>query len=235
RTAVARACGIGLSLALKRGEVVDVETPHGVARVHLQPVDGPRGALVLGHGAGAPQTHPFMVAAARALAERGIDVVTFNFVYMEHERGAPDRNDRLEACFAAVVADARALFPSHALAAGGKSMGGRIASQAAAKQLLGDLRALVFLGYPLHPPKQPEKLRDKHLPSVRAPMLFIQGERDPFGTPNELAPIIQSLNAKLLAIPRADHSLKTPKTQADPLPAIYDAIARFVRDAGAGA
>jgi predicted alpha/beta-hydrolase family hydrolase len=140
--------------------------------------------LILGHGAGAGQTSGFMVAFATALAERGIDIVTFNFLYSELRRRIPDPNARLESCWRAVIETVRSRITSNAdrLAIGGKSMGGRIASQVAAGEARG-LAGLVFLGYPLHPPGRPDRLRAAHLGDVKAPMLFVQGTRDPFGTP----------------------------------------------------
>ncbi len=170
--------------------------------------------LVLGHGAGADQTHHFMVTFAEGLAERGVDAVTFNFLYTEHRRKVPDRGDKLEACYRAVItAVTRAPgLSGNKLFIGGKSMGGRIASQAAADGVDG-LRGLVCLGYPLHPPGKPEQLRSKHLPRIKLPMLFVQGTRDPFGTPDELAPIIESLKPKpgVYKIEGGDHSFKVPK------------------------
>ena len=130
--------------------------------------------LILGHGAGTNQTSGFMVAFANALAERGIDVVTFNFLYSEQRRRIPDPNTRLESCWRAVIETVRdkITFRADQLAIGGKSMGGRIASQVAAGGA-GDLAGLVFLGYPLHPPGKPDRLRAAHLRDVKAPMLFV--------------------------------------------------------------
>jgi predicted alpha/beta-hydrolase family hydrolase len=153
------------------------------ARLYRAPAPRDR-TLVLAPGAGAPQTHAFMVAFAEALAARGIDVMTFDFLYTSAGRRAPDRNDKLEACWRAALEVARAEWSGRVPFIGGKSMGGRIASQLAAA---GDGAAgLVCLGYPLHPPKQPEKLRSAHLPQLALPTLVLQGRRDPFGTPDEL-------------------------------------------------
>jgi predicted alpha/beta-hydrolase family hydrolase len=144
-------------------------------------------ALILAPGAGAGQTHPFMVRAAEGLASRGVDVMTFDFLYMHARRRLPDRTDRLEACWREAIALARAELRPASLFVGGKSMGGRIASHiAAAGEPAVD--GLVLLGYPLHPPKQPEKLRVAHLAGIRAPILCIQGERDEFGAPDDLRP-----------------------------------------------
>jgi predicted alpha/beta-hydrolase family hydrolase len=137
--------------------------------------------LILGHGAGAGQTSAFMVSFATALAERGIDTVTFNFLYSEQGRRIPDPNSRLEACYRAVIATIcdREEIGSDKLVIGGKSMGGRIASQVAAAGGV-DPAGLVFLGYPLHPPGRPDRLRAAHLSAIAAPMLFVQGSRDGF-------------------------------------------------------
>jgi predicted alpha/beta-hydrolase family hydrolase len=186
--------------------------------------------LILGHGAGAGQNSSFMVMAANELARRGIDAITFNFLYTEHRRRMPDRNDRLEACYGAVIetfAD-KVIHRTHgrnALAIGGKSMGGRIASQVAAKTPL-DLAGLVYFGYPLHPPGKPDQLRAQHLPAIRAPMLFVQGSHDAFGTPDELRPILAKLgpSAELFVIEGGDHSFKVPKKAGIPQQDVYKAI-----------
>jgi uncharacterized protein len=190
--------------------------------------------LLLGHGAGAGQTSDFMVSFARELAARGIDVMTFNFLYKEQGRGAPDRNDKLEDCYRAVIAGATAIgnLQSNNLMIGGKSMGGRIASQVAAQSADG-LSGLVFLGYPLHPPGKPDQLRSEHLSRIRLPMLFVQGSRDTFGTSDELRPVIKKLKASLYSIEGGDHSFKTPKrgplSQEQVYEAAQDEIARWIK------
>src|SRR5947208_11647194 len=121
------------------------------------------------------------------------------------------------------------------LTIGGKSMGGRIASQVAAAGI-GELAGLVFLGYPLHPPGRAERLRAAHLPDINAPMLFVQGSRDAFGTPDELRPILTRLQAPaaLHVIEGGDHSFKVPKrsgvAQGDAHRAILDHIADWLRE-----
>jgi predicted alpha/beta-hydrolase family hydrolase len=193
--------------------------------------------VILGHGAGANQLHPFMVLFASGLAERGFDAMTFNFIYMEQGRHVPDPKAKLEACYRAVIEAARAhrKLKSNRVVIGGKSMGGRIASQVAADpESANEIAALVFLGYPLHPPGRPDKLRDAHLPQIKAPMLFIQGSRDAFGTPDELRAIIKRLHlpATLVAIDGGDHSLKVPKSAGIPQEQIYqntmDEIGRWL-------
>ena len=211
-----------LAIPLEAGEPVS-------ALVYAPERAGVPGAtLILAHGAGAPQTHPFMTGFARGLAHRGIEVVTFNFPYMERGRRAPDPAPRLEACYRAVigVVGDRPAAADRLLLAGGKSMGGRIASQAVA----GDAQAglspavdgLVFLGYPLHPPGRPDKRRDAHLPSITVPMLFVQGSRDAFGTPDELRPVLAGCpHAELHVVEGADHSFRMRGRSAPPAEAVH--------------
>jgi len=192
--------------------------------------------LILGHGAGAGQMSAFMVDFATELASRGIDAVTFNFFYAEQGRRAPDPNDKLEACYRAVIETVRnhKKLARNRLAIGGKSMGGRIASQVAAAGG-GDLTGLVFLGYPLHAPGKPENLRSKHLSLIKSPMLFVQGSRDAFGTADELRPIAKKLSAlaTLHVVEGGDHSLKVPKSagvaQEQVYKAVQDEIARWLK------
>jgi predicted alpha/beta-hydrolase family hydrolase len=183
--------------------------------------------LILGHGAGADQRSAFMMGFAQALAARGLDVVTFNFLYMERRRRVPDPNSRLEACYRAVIEVLRQdpRLSRNELAIGGKSMGGRIATQVAAAGV-GPLAGLVLLGYPLHPPGKPDQLRSKHLPNIAAPMLFVQGERDSFGTPEELRPILRTLTApvELYVVAGGDHSFKVPKRSGVTQKDVYEAI-----------
>jgi len=182
--------------------------------------------LILGHGAGAGQTSGFMVSFATALAARGIETVTFNFSYMEQKRRLPDSKDKLEACYRAVIETVAHRKGARArLAIGGKSMGGRIASQVAAAGAP-DVAGLVLLGYPLHPPGKKDQLRDKHLPQIKAPMLFVQGSRDAFGTPAELQPILKTLKvpAELYEIAGGDHSFKVLKSAGVPQEEGYKAV-----------
>jgi len=192
--------------------------------------------LILGHGAGAGQTSGFMVSFATALAERGIDVVTFNFLYTEYGRRVPDPNSRLESCYRRVIESVggRSTSGPLKLAIGGKSMGGRIASQVAASGV-GALAGLVFLGYPLHPPGKPQRPRAAHLPEIEAPMLFVQGSRDVFGTPDELKLIIERLEPRpdLYIVESGDHSFKVLKSagvgQREVYRAIQDRIEAWLR------
>jgi len=195
--------------------------------------------LVLGHGAGAPQTSDFMVAFAQGLADRGFPTVTFNFPYMEDGRRLPDRSETLEAAFHAVIAAVRGRADAGrgCLVIGGKSLGGRMASHVAAAGL-DDLTGLVFLGYPLHPPGQPQRLRAAHLARIREPMLFVQGTRDAFGTPDELAPLLAPLGptVRVHVVEGGDHSFAVPKRGPVPQAQVFaqaqDEIARWLRGLG---
>src|SRR5262245_3210914 len=194
-------------------------------------------ALILGHGAGAGQQSPFMVDFARALAKLGLDVLTFNFLYTQQRRKIPDRGPALEACYRSVIEAARTKVATAArfLFIGGKSMGGRIATQVAAGDPALPVTGLVLLGYPLHPPGRPTEKRDKHLPSIERPMLFVQGDRDAFGTPSELEPIVSSLRPTptLRPVAGGDHSFKVsrrdPAVQAGVYANIQQDIVSWVR------
>ena len=194
-------------------------------------------ALVVGHGAGAGQNSPFMVRTAEGLAARGIAAVTFDFPYMTARRGAPDRPPVLEQAWRDAIAQARTELGSLPLFIGGKSMGGRIASQVAAQGVdgVGILSGLVFLGYPLHPPGKPEQRRDAHLPAIAQPMLFVQGSKDAFGTADEIRALLPALQkATLHEIQNGDHSFKVsgrgaPKPD-DVLNGILDVVKSWIAD-----
>ena len=194
--------------------------------------------LVLAHGAGAGIEHPFMVTFGEYLSARGIDVVTFNFPYMEAGRRLPDPAATLEACYVRVLAELRhhAGVGRQPLFAGGKSLGGRIATHVAAQHAdrVASLRGIVCLGYPLHPPGRPERRRDVHLAAIRVPMLVVQGSRDPFGSPDELRPLLAALpsSADLVVVEEGDHSFGVPKrmglARGDVLAGAADAIASWI-------
>jgi predicted alpha/beta-hydrolase family hydrolase len=200
------------------------------------PAENSQALLVLAHGAGAGERHPFMVAMARGLAERRVDVVTFEFPYMREKRKVPDKAPVLEAAFREAVREA--LQGSHArlrqghgeavhhkLFIGGKSMGGRMATHLAAQGLDG-LSGVVVFGYPLHPPGKPNQLRVEHLPNIRVPMLVVQGARDAFGTESEIRPVFESLPAAvaLHVVADGDHSLAVPKSGRTPQKDVYATV-----------
>jgi predicted alpha/beta-hydrolase family hydrolase len=189
------------------------------------PAAAPIATYVFAHGAGAGQKHVYMKQTAERLASRGVSVVTFDFPYTARGKKVPDSGDVLEACLHAAFDAVRARTDGP-LFAGGKSMGGRMASQAAAKGFIAPA-GLVFLGYPMHPPGKAAQRRDAHLPKVKAPMLFVQGTRDVFGTPEEIAPVMPKLakGSVLLPIEGADHSHAVLKRDGVPQDQVYARIA----------
>jgi predicted alpha/beta-hydrolase family hydrolase len=198
---------------------MDLEVEGGATSAIFYPSDARSGTLlVLAHGAGAGQQHPFMVRMARGFAARGVAVVTFDFPYMHQGRRVPDRAPVLENCFRSVIQTVREWNHdlSRRLFVGGKSMGGRIATHLAAEGVEG-LAGCLALGYPLHPPGKPEQLRSKHLPSIVTPLLIVQGERDPFGTPEELRPVLAAMPSpvRLHVVSGGDHSLSVHGRAAD--------------------
>jgi len=209
------------------------------ARLYPACDDHPIGAtLILGHGAGAGQQSAFMVDFARALSALGLDLVTFNFLYTERRRRIPDRAPALEACYRAVVAAVRREVASASrwLFIGGKSMGGRIATQIAAADPDLPIAGLVLLGYPLHPPGRPDQRRDAHLPRIHRPMLVVQGSRDAFGLPGDLEPVLARVTPRpvLEVVANSDHSFKlarrNPAAQAAVYADVQAAIAGWIAE-----
>jgi uncharacterized protein len=164
--------------------------------------------LVLGHGAGAGMRSPFMTGFAEAIGGLGVATQRFDFPYMQAGRRAPDRAPVLLDAWREAFAAAGERAGGRPVFAGGKSMGGRIASTAVAEGM--PAAGLVFLGYPLHPPGRPDRLRDAHLDAVPVPMLFIQGTRDTFAQPDLLAAVLARLGprAEYLPIEGGDHSFR---------------------------
>ena len=203
-----------------------------MSQLTLYRATDPASALVLAHGAGAGQKSAWIVKAARALADRGITCATFDFPYITAGRKVPDKAPVLEAHWRAMLAEAKAAFGALPLFIGGKSMGGRIASHIAAEA--DGVRGLVFFGYPLHPPGQPDKRRDAHLPRIAQPMLFIQGSADTFGNESEMQALVPTLQrATLQVIGGGDHSLKVKggtKAVEAAFDSAIDTAAAWMRD-----
>src|SRR2546423_14895068 len=182
-----------------------------------------RWLLVLAHGAGAGMAHPFLASLAQRFAAAGVATLRYQFPYMEDKRRVPDSPELLTSTVAAAVRAAADAAPGLPFVAGGKSMGGRMTSQTAARGMLGGVRGLVFFGFPLHPPKRPGIKRAEHLADVKAPMLFLQGTRDEFADLVLLRPIVGKLGSRatLQVIEGADHSFhvlkRSGKSDADVL------------------
>ena len=186
--------------------------------------------LVLGHGAGAPMTHPFMERLAAALAGEGISTLRYNFAYMEAGRKWPDYIRRLLAVVRSALVAGRECAAGLPLLAGGKSMGGRMTSTLVAEQAQDaggagarDVRGLVFFGFPLHAPGRRESVRGEHLADVPCPMLFHQGTRDRLADLELLRPVLELIGqrATLHVVEGGDHSLgmlkRSGRTQDDVL------------------
>jgi predicted alpha/beta-hydrolase family hydrolase len=190
---------------------ITVDETHRVSGL-LQVPRNARACYVLAHGAGAGMTHPFMAAIADGLFDRGVATLRYQFPYMEQGGKRPDAPKLAQATVRAAVAEASNLVPKLPLIAGGKSFGGRMTSQAQAKDPLPGVRGLAFLGFPLHPPKQPSDTRGEHLARVQIPMLFLQGARDTFAEPEFLNPLVERLGslATLCLLRDADHSFHVP-------------------------
>jgi len=186
--------------------------------------------IVLAHGAGAPMDHEFMTIVAEGLADHGFRVVRFEFPYMALRRQTgkkrpPDREPVLRKTWLDVI---ESLGPPESIIIGGKSMGGRIASLIADEA---QVAGLVCLGYPFHPTGKPDKLRTAHLKSLAIPALILQGERDPFGRPEEVETYGLPRRLKLQWLPDGDHSFKPRKasghTLDENLVAAITAMAEF--------
>ena len=193
----------------------------------------PIASFVIAHGAGAGQASPFMTKFARGMVERGISAATFDFPYMKAGRKVPDKAEVLEACWRDAIGAANKEFGNVPLFIGGKSMGGRIASQVAAGEHA-PIKGLIYLGYPLHPPGKPQQLRDAHLPKIAEPMLFVQGSRDAFGTVAEIRELLPRLQqATVYEVAGGDHSLKVTgrgRTADQVMAEVMDAVAAWIRD-----
>ncbi len=223
----------------------------------------PVALLVLGHGAGAPMTHPFMEHLAAALAGEGISTLRYNFAYSEAGRRRPDHIRRLLAVVRSALRAGRECAAGLPLLAGGKSMGGRMTSTLvaedaslpesaadarvqragaagsaggqSARAIPGDLRGLVFFGFPLHAPGRRESVRGDHLADVPCPMLFHQGTRDRLADLDLLRPLLERIGprATLHVVEGGDHSLgmlkRSGRTRDDVLAEVAGVTRRWAR------
>lgn len=209
---------------------IDTGTKAGAVSGILNLPKGADALLVFAHGAGAGMRHSFMERMSELLGEQGIGTLRYQFPYMEAGRKQPDRPATLEATVRAAVAAAAAAAPGLPLFAGGKSMGGRMTSGAAANALIPGVRGLVFFGFPLHPPKSPGVARAEHLARVAVPMLFIQGTRDSLADLTLIRDVLGQLGqrAVLHIVEGGDHSFHVPKrsgrTDADALVEIVTTV-----------
>ena len=201
------------------------QIPVGTATVtalhYLPPHADPRARLVLAHGAGAGMHHAFLAAIAGGLADRGVATLRFEFPFMQQGARRPDPPAVAQAAVRAAVHEAARRLPQVPLFAGGKSFGGRMTSQAQALGALPGVHGLAFLGFPLHPAKQPSDTRARHLGDVQVPMLFLQGTHDALASLDLLQAVVHRLGSRatLHLAEGADHSFHVParsgRTDAD--------------------
>lgn len=196
------------------------------------PADDARWLYLFAHGAGAGIRHVFMEELAQRLAQRRIATVRWELEYMTAKRRRPDPAASCERQAREVCTEVAERWPELALCAGGKSMGGRMTSQAHAKAPLPGVRALAFFGFPLHPAGAPARTRGEHLRAISLPMLFVSGARDALAEPALLAATLAELpSATLYQIPGADHGLDVPKSRRGdhhPLDLAADSLAGFL-------
>jgi predicted alpha/beta-hydrolase family hydrolase len=193
----------------------------------------PATLVVYAPGAGSSLSDPFGSYLASRLPDAGYALLRFQFPYTEAGRRMPDPNSVLEATWRAVIETARTL--SSALAVGGRSMGGRIASQVVAQGV--EVAGLALLAYPLHPPGKPERSRDEHLSAIAIPTLFCSGTRDTFATPDELrAAAAKVPGSTVHFLEGADHGFRiakaTGRTRQDVWQEACDALLAFLRALG---
>lgn len=211
---------------------VPVGDAHVSAVYEAATTDAQVGVFVCAHGAGGNMSDRGMLTTANAMRKAGLGVVRFNFLYKERKSGRPDAMPLLGTTTDAVVTRARAELAPSKLFIGGRSMGGRAASMMAADGYNAD--GLILLAYPLHPPGQPEKIRDAHLPRITMPVLCFNGTRDEFCTPELMERALTTVTApwEMHWEQGADHSFHVLKssgrTDAQVMESIGDVTRRWI-------
>jgi predicted alpha/beta-hydrolase family hydrolase len=215
-----------MDLQLRVGETIGA-----VSGILLRPADA-WAVYVLAHGAGAGMRHRFIESVAQALAGRGIATLRYQFPYVEAGSRRPDPPGVLEATVRAAVARAGELVPDLPLVAGGKSLGGRMTSNAMARRPMDGVLGLVFLGFPLHPAGQPAITRAEHLDAVPVPMLFLQGTRDDLADLGLITSVCSRLGerATLHVVDGADHSFGVLKRSGRTGGAVMEEIVSTITD-----
>ena len=195
---------------------IEIEVPSGAVTGALAVPRGAIATLALAHGAGGTLDSPFLSGFTRALNDEKVATLRFNFRYSETGRRSPDPERVLREVWIAAFAAAGRLGKRKPVFVGGKSLGGRIASMCTADGEI-DPAGVVFVGYPLHPPGKPEKVRDAHLGAIEVPMLFLQGTADPFARSEVLAPVLRRLGKRAVYVPvdGGDHSFRVKGAKRD--------------------
>jgi hypothetical protein len=217
-------------------ESLRIDTVKGPVSARYARPRSPFATIVVAHGAGAGMDHPFLVGFARGCVEEGLATLRFNFPYVESGRRSPDTEAVLRDAWRAAFEAAVARRKREPVWASGKSLGGRIASMAAADGEIAPA-GLVFLGYPLHPPGKPERVRDEHLYRVGVPMLFLQGTSDPFASAEVLLRVVEKIGdrARLVPFEGGGHSFEVRGARRDPREvgaSLAPHAAAFIRDRG---
>ncbi|GAB3271971.1 alpha/beta hydrolase family protein [Arthrobacter pigmenti] len=202
-----------------------------ISGIYARP-ESPFATIVVAHGAGAGMEHPFMSGFTRAMNDAGAATLRFNFPYREAGKKFPDRPPKAIATWRVVMAEAASRSGGEPLWAAGKSFGGRMASMAVAEGM--EAAGLIYLGYPLHPPGKPDKVRDEHLYGLTLPMLFLQGTRDAFATTDKLEAVVDGIgrSAVLHWVDGGDHSFNVAgnKRPAEEVGAsLAGRVAEFIR------
>jgi uncharacterized protein len=215
-------------------ETLQIGTVKGTVSAKYARPRSPFATIVVAHGAGAGMDHPFLVGLARACLEEGMATMRFNFPFIESGRRSPDTEAVLRDTWRAVFDASWARRKREPVWASGKSLGGRLASMCAADAEIRPA-GLVFLGYPLHPPGKPERIRDEHLYRVEVPMLFLQGTSDPFASPDLLRGVVEKLGDRATLVPfeGAGHSFEVRGQKRDPREigaSLAPHAAAFIRD-----
>lgn len=215
-------------------ERIDIDTGHGMVGGAMAWPDGPRAVVVVAHGAGQGMDAPILTGFTASLNDAFVATLRFNFPYMEAGRRGPDREQVLRDAWGAAFEAARTRAGDRRVFVSGKSLGGRIASMAVADGL--PAAGVVFLGYPLHPPGKPERIRDEHLYGIEVPMLFLQGTSDPLARFDLIQMVTGRLGrwAVLHLVEGGDHSFRVrgrPQSDETTGRLLGSVAARFIQAA----
>lgn len=219
---------------MSAAEPVGIPTSRGEVQALLVAPSSAQWLYVFAHGAGAGMRHRFMEDVADVLARRDIATLRYEYPYVSAGSRRPDPAAVLEAVTRAVVTFAAHTYPSLRIAAGGKSMGGRMTSRAQAVEPLPRVESLVFFGFPLHPPRKPAVERADHLAAVHCPMLFLQGTRDDLADLELMRTVTAPLGkrATLHVVEGADHGFavlkRSGRTAAEVLEELGDTMAQWL-------
>lgn len=191
---------------------LNVSSSIGEVSAEIYQPQNMKAAFVFAHGAGAGMHHPFMIALSNKLAALNISTVRFNFPFTELKKKRPDVPAVAHKTIEAAIQKTKELFPSIPLFVGGKSFGGRMTSQYLSKQESEDIKGMVFVGFPLHPPGKPSIERADHLKGIKIPMLFLQGTRDELANWELMTQVTSALpQASLIRLEGADHGFKVSR------------------------